>query len=84
MLPMMQILSAIQQVRQNPAMLNDLLLQKGRITPQQYQQMQQQGISGNPEAIGNYMMGQGMFSPQQAQQEYQQAVGPIQQSLKQN
>lgn len=84
MLPIMQILSTIRQIQQNPASLNDFLLQKGCISQQQYQQMQQQGISGNPAAIGDYMMGQGMFNPQQAQQAYQQSVGPIQQSLKQN
>ena len=79
-----QVMQAYQVVRKDPNQLNNILLQRGCITQQQYQDMQQKGIGGNPEAVGNYMMSQGIFNPQQAQDAYQQQAVPIQNSMRQN
>lgn len=82
--PINQVLQNIMMIRKNPSQLPDLLLQRGAITKQQYDQMRQQGIANNPEAIGNYMMNQGYFNGQQVQQAYQNSAIPIQNSLNQN
>lgn len=82
--PINQVLQNIMMIRKNPSQLPDLLLQRGAITKQQYDQMKQQGISNNPEAIGQYMMNQGSFSQQQVMNAYQNSAMPIQNSLNQN
>ena len=82
--PINQVLQNIIAIRRNPAQLPDLLLQRGAITRQQYDQMKQQGISGNPEAVGQYMMNQGYFNGQQVQQAYQTSGMQIQNTLNQN
>lgn len=80
----MQIIQTVRQIKQNPAMASQFLYQKGIISQQQYQEMQQQGIDANPEAIGQYMMSHGMMDPNQAQQAVNQYAVPIQNSMKQN
>ena len=82
--PINQVLQNIIAIRRNPAQLPNLLLQRGAITRQQYDQMMQQGISNNPEAIGQYMMNQGYYTQQQADQMRQTSAMQIQQSLGQN
>jgi len=84
MIPIMQIIQTVRQIKQNPAMASQFLYQKGIISQQQYQEMQQQGIDANPEAIGQYMMSHGMMDPNQAQQAVNQYAVPIQNSMKQN
>lgn len=79
-----QVMQAYQTVRRDPNQLNNILLQRGCITQQQYQEMQKKGIAGNPEAVGNYMMSQGIFNQQQVQDAYQQQVQPIQNSMRQD
>lgn len=79
-----QVLQNIIAIRQNPNQMCDLLLQRGTITKQQYDQMQQMGIANNPQAIGQYMMSQGYFSGQQVMNAYQNSAVPIQNSLKQD
>ena len=82
--PINQVLQNIMAIKRNPSQLPDLLLQRGVISRQQYDQMKQQGISNNPEAIGQYMMNQGCYSPQQVNQAYQTSGMQIQNTLNQN
>ena len=74
----------VNQIRNNPNYMSQLLLQNGRINNQQYQEIQQLGIAGNPQAIGQYLMDHGMMNKQQVQEAYQNQAVPIQNSMKQN
>ena len=76
--PMMQIINQVQQIRQNPNQLANLLQQKGMITPQQAQDIQSMG--GNYEQIGQYLMKQGRL-PGNVNQ-YQSQVEQIQNMMK--
>ncbi|MBR5951875.1 MAG: hypothetical protein IKZ85_01205 [Pseudobutyrivibrio sp.] len=80
----MQIMQYVNQIRSNPNCMGQFLLQNGKITDQQYQEIQQLGISGNPQAIGQYLMDRGMMNRQQVQDVYQNQAIPIQNSMKQN
>ena len=55
--PMMQVLSQVRQIKQNPNQLASLLQQRGMISPQQAQEIQRMG--GHYEQIGHYLMNQG-------------------------
>ena len=81
---MQNMIRQINAIRQNPNELGQFLYQQGKITKQQLDELQSQGISGNPEAIGNYLMNHGMMNQQQAQDVYQNFALPIQNSMKQN
>lgn len=76
--PMMQIINQVQQIRQNPNQLANLLQQKGMITPQQAQDIQSMG--GDYEQIGQYLMKQGRL-PGNVNQ-YQSQVEQIQNMMK--
>ena len=53
----MNIMAQLRQVQQNPGAILDIMLQKGRITQQQYQDMQ--SIRNNPQAVAQYLMNHG-------------------------
>lgn len=76
--PMMQIINQVQQIRQNPNQLANLLQQRGMITPQQAQDIQSMG--GNYEQIGQYLMKQGRLPGNVSQ--YQSQVEQIQNMMK--
>lgn len=76
--PMMQIINQVQQIKQNPNQLANLLQQRGMITPQQAQDIQSMG--GNYEQIGQYLMKQGRLPGNVSQ--YQSQVEQIQNMMK--
>lgn len=76
--PMMQIINQVQQIKQNPNQLANLLQQKGMITPQQAQDIQSMG--GNYEQIGQYLMKQGRLPGNISQ--YQSQVEQVQNMMK--
>lgn len=53
----MNVIQQVQQVRQNPNMLANILQQRGMINSQQAQDIQQMGT--NYEQIGKYLMSNG-------------------------
>ena len=55
--PVMNILSQVQQIKQNPNQLAALLQQRGLINQQQAQDIQKMGT--NYEEIGHYLMSNG-------------------------
>ena len=76
--PMMQFISQVRQIKQNPNQLANLLQQRGMISPQQAQEIQKMG--GNYEQIGHYLMNQGRM-PQNVEQ-YQNQIDQIQNMMK--
>ena len=76
--PMMKIINQVQQIKQNPNQLANLLQQRGMITPQQAQDIQ--GMGGNYEQIGQYLMKQGRLPGNVSQ--YQSQVEQIQNMMK--
>ena len=77
---MMNTINQIKQMKQNPNGLADLLLNNGKISKEQYEQ-----IKGyNPQQIGQYLMQSGTMPQQQVQQAYQTIVPQVQQQLKNN
>lgn len=76
--PMMNLIRQVQQIKQNPNQLANLLQQRGMISPQQAQDIQKMG--GNYEQIGHYLMNQGRM-PNNVQQ-YQSQVEQIQNMMK--
>ena len=76
--PMMQFISQVRQIKQNPNQLANILQQRGMISPQQAQDIQRMG--GNYEQIGHYLMNQGRM-PQNVEQ-YQNQVDQIQNMMK--
>lgn len=72
--PMMQFIQQVQQIRQNPNQLANVLQQRGMINPQQAQEIQKMG--GNYEQIGRYLMNQGRM-PSNIQQ-YENKVQEVQ------
>lgn len=78
--PMQNVMNALNQIRQmqqNPNGLADLLLQKGKINQQQYEQ-----IKGyNPQQIGQYLIQSGSMARQDVDDAYNNAVQPIQNAL---
>ena len=81
---MLQVMQYIQTLRQNPNGMSDLLLRQGKITKQQYDEIQSLGIGNNPQAIGQYLMNHGMMNRQQVQDAYQNQALPIQNSMTQD
>ena len=55
--PMMNVLQQVQQIRQNPTQLANLLQQRGLVSPQQAQEIQKMG--NHYGQIGQYLMNQG-------------------------
>ena len=72
--PMFQIIQQVQQIRQNPGQLANLLQQRGMINAQQTQDIQKMG--GNYEQIGQYLMNSGRI-PSNIQP-YQNKVNEVQ------
>ena len=75
-----QIVNAVQQVRQNPNQLGQLLRDHGRITDEQLNEINQLG--GNPSQIGNYLMSHNLMSQQDATQLYQNDYQQVKQAIK--
>lgn len=71
--PMMQFISQVRQIKQNPNQLASLLQQRGMISPEQAQDIQKMG--GNYEQIGRYLMNQGRM-PNNVEQ-YQNQIDQI-------
>lgn len=55
--PMMNVLQQVQQIRQNPSQLANVLQQRGVVTSQQAQEIQKMG--NHYGQIGQYLMNQG-------------------------
>ena len=79
-----RIMQMVGQIRSNPSFASQLLLQQGKITNQQYNEIQQLGIGNNPQAIGQYLMNHGIMNSQQADMAKQQYADPIKNSMGQN
>lgn len=79
-----RIMQMVGQIRSNPSFASQLLLQQGKITNQQYNEIQQLGIGNNPQAIGQYLMNHGIMNSQQADMARQQYADPIKNSMGQN
>ena len=77
---MMQFVQQVQQIKRNPNQLANILQQRGMITPQQAQDIQNMG--GDYQQIGQYLMQQGRM-PNNIQQ-YQGQVQQVQDMLKNN
>lgn len=77
--PMMNILSQVRQIKQNPSQLASLLKQRGMINDQQAQDIQSMG--SNYEQIGQYLMNSGKMPTNV--QPYQEQVNQVQ-NLMQN
>lgn len=58
----MQVANLFRQIQNDPSKITDLLLQKGRISEEQYQEMQKFG--GNPRMMVQYLLGQGVMTQQ--------------------
>ena len=84
MFPVMQMMQYINTFRRNPNQISQFLLNQGRITRQQYDEIQRLGIGNNPEAIGQYLMNCGTMNQSQVQDAYQNQALPIQNSMNQN
>ncbi len=65
----MQTVNAIQQVRQNPSQLGQILYDHNKINQTQLEEINRLG--GNPQQIGNYLINNNIMTQQQAQQMYQ-------------
>ena len=78
--PMFQLIQQVQQIRQNPNQLANLLQQRGMINAQQAQDIQKMG--GNYEQIGQYLMNNGRI-PTNIQQ-YQNKVNEVQNMMNNN
>lgn len=78
--PMMQFVQQVQQIKRNPNQLANILQQRGMITPQQAQDIQNMGC--DYQQIGQYLMQQGRM-PNNIQQ-YQGQVQQVQDMLKNN
>ena len=76
---LMQVVNTIQQIRQNPAQLGQLLFDRNLINQNQLNDINQMG--GNTAQIGNYLMSNNIMTGQQANQLYQN-VPQVQQALK--
>lgn len=72
--PMMQVIQQYRQIKRNPNQLANILQQRGLISPEQAQNIQQMG--GNYSQIGQYLMNQGRM-PTNVQQ-YQNQVEQVQ------
>lgn len=58
----MQVANLFRQIQNDPSKITDLLLQKGRISEEQYKEMQKFG--GNPRMMVQYLLGQGVMTQQ--------------------
>jgi hypothetical protein len=74
---MMSIIQYAQQIRQNPAMLANILQERGMIDKQQLKDVQ--GMGGNFEQIGQYLIQNGKM-PSNVQQ-YEGQVNQVQNYL---
>lgn len=72
--PMMQVIQQYRQIKRNPNQLANILQQRGLISPEQAQNIQQMG--GNYSQIGQYLINQGRM-PTNVQQ-YQNQVEQVQ------
>ena len=74
----MQVVNAYQQLRQNPAQIGQFLLDRGKITQDQCNQINQFG--GNFGQVGSYLMNQNVMSQNDVSQ-LSQAVPQVQSVL---
>ena len=77
--PMFQMIQQINAIKQNPSQLATLLKQRGMISDDQVQTIQQMG--GNYEQIGRYLMSNGRL-PSNVQQ-YESQVNQVQDMMNQ-
>lgn len=77
MMNMMNVIQKIQQARQNPNGLADLLLDNGKIDKKTYEQIKDY----NPQQLGQYLMQTGAMQQQQVQEAYNNAVPQIQNAM---
>ena len=64
----LNLLAQIRQIQQNPGMLLDMMLQNGKITQEQYQEMQP--IKNDPQKCAQYLFNHGYANElNQAQQQ---------------
>jgi len=76
---LMQVMSQVSRLRQNPNGIADLLKQQGRINDDQYAAIQKMN---DPAQIGQYLIQSGVMPQQQAMQAAQTIVPQIQQQMK--
>ncbi len=76
---LMQVMSQVSRLRQNPNGIADLLKQQGRINDDQYAEIQKMN---DPAQIGQYLIQSGVMPQQQAMQAAQTIVPQIQQQMK--
>lgn len=57
-----QIANAFKKIQSDPSKIGDLLLEKNRITKQQYEEIQK--FEGNPELITKYLLQNGTMTQQ--------------------
>lgn len=76
---LMQVMSQVSRLRQNPNGIADLLKQQGRINDDQYAEIQKMN---DPAQIGQYLIQSGVMPQQQAMQAAQTIVPQIQQQIK--
>ena len=79
MAQMFQTINAIQQLRQNPANLGQLLFEHNKINQNQLNEINK---LGSPEQIGMYLINNNVMPQQEAMQLYQQGVPQVQQALR--
>ena len=72
----MNIISQVRQLQNNPGQILDILLQSGKINQQQYNELQP--YKNNPQQIFNYLVNNGNANAlKQAQQQAGQITGQI-------
>jgi hypothetical protein len=76
---LMQVMSQVSRLRQNPNGIADLLKQQGRINDDQYAAIQKMN---DPAQIGQYLIQSGVMPQQQTMQAAQTIVPQIQQQMK--
>lgn len=79
-----RVMQYARQIKSDPSLASQFLLQQGSITQEQYNEMQQLGIGSNPEAIGQYLMNRGTMDPRMANQMKDTVAMPLQNSMNQN
>lgn len=77
MMGAMDMIGQIRNVMSNPSSVADVMLKKGSIDQNTYNQIKGMG----PQQIGHYMMNNGLMNPQQVQNVYQNQVPGIQKMI---
>lgn len=74
----MQVVNTIQQLRNNPAGVGQLLFERNKITQAQLEEINK--MNGDMVQIGNYLINSQIMNPQEAKQLYD-TVPQVQQAL---